>query len=287
MSKQKLIITGLALLAVVGIYFLPKGVVKKAGGEQAVRDQMAGKSSTPTDTTQHTDTHTDEPQHEETPLSESEMKYLAALRKRYQQAKPSQKAQFADSLAKRFAQNNQFDSVAVYTGQLANHAPTAANLIKAGDAMFDAAGFALKADKIAYWTEHSRQMYQKAIEADKNNLDAKAKLAMTYVDTDNPMQAIGMLREVVSADPKNETAIYNLGLLSMRSNQYEKAIGRFEELLKINPKHLKATYFLAMSYKQAGKKEKAIEFFNKVKQLDKDPAVQESVEENLAELQAL
>lgn len=290
MSKPKVIIIAISVAAVIGIFRLPKGVVKKEGGEQVVKAQAAAPKATDTvaDTSHEGHDHA-EGEHDvhETSLPASELNVLAQLRKKYTQSTGAKKVPFADSLAQRFSRNNVFDSVAFYRGEIATIAPSTSTFTVAGDAMFDAAGFSLKPEKTKDWTEKSRAMYLKALEADKSNLDAKAKLAMTYVDTENPMQGITMLREVVAVNPRNETAVYNLGLLSMRSNQYEKAISRFEDLLKINPKHLKGHYFLAISYKEAGKKEKAIEYFKKVKAMDSDPAVQDAITQNLAELEAL
>ena len=122
------------------------------------------------------------------------------------------------------------------------------------------------------------------IDANPGVLEAKTKMAMTYVATPNPMQGIRLLREVLAEDPKNELALFNLGLLSMRSNQYDKAIERFKQIIEANPDNMQAQYYLGVSYAESGKKEEAKKILNLVKQREPDPAVQASVDEYLQKL---
>ena len=115
------------------------------------------------------------------------------------------------------------------------------------------------------------------------NLETKSKLAMTYVTTDSPMKAIGLLKEVVKEDPANETALFNLGYLSIQSGQYDKAVKRFEELLKVNPAHASGTFYLGLSYQELGNQSKANQYFTKAKALDSDPEFQAIIESYLKE----
>ncbi len=93
-----------------------------------------------------------------------------------------------------------------------------------------------------------------------------------------------MLREVLAADPKNELALFNLGMLSIQSSQYDKAIERLEELVKINPAHTQGQLLLGIAWMSKGEKTKAKEQFQKVKDMDKDPSVQATVDSYLKDL---
>ena len=93
-----------------------------------------------------------------------------------------------------------------------------------------------------------------------------------------------MLMEVLKVDPQNESALFNLGMLSIQSGQNDKAAERLEALVKINPNHTQAQLLLGIAWTNLGDKVKARAQFEKVKQMDKDPAVQATVDSYLKDL---
>ena len=107
---------------------------------------------------------------------------------------------------------------------------------------------------------------------------------MTYLTSPNPMQGITMLREVLAKDPKNELALFNMGMLSIQSGQYDRAIERLQELVKVNPNHVQGHLLLGIAWMNKGEKELAREQFEKVKKMDKDPAVQATIDSYLKDL---
>jgi Flp pilus assembly protein TadD len=125
----------------------------------------------------------------------------------------------------------------------------------------------------------TREYYQKAIDQNPGLLAAKANMAMTYVNTENPMQGILMLREVIDTDPTNELALFNLGILSMRSNQYSKAADRFRQILTNNPANTKAKFYLGLTLVELGEKEQARKVLSEVKKEEKDPVIQQAIGE--------
>lgn len=101
--------------------------------------------------------------------------------------------------------------------------------------------------------------YQKVLEKNPDNLNAKTDLGACYADgTSEPMKGIMLLREVVAADPRHEMAQYNLGMLSVKSGQFDKAIDRFNTVLEINPKRNEIHFFLGQVYLQKGDTASAI-----------------------------
>ena len=98
------------------------------------------------------------------------------------------------------------------------------------------------------------------------------------------MQGIAMLREVLEKDPKNELALFNMGMLSIQSGQYDRAIERLKELVAINPSHIQGQLLLGLAFMNSGDKESARAQFEKVKEMDKDPAVQATVDSYLKDL---
>jgi len=104
-------------------------------------------------------------------------------------------------------------------------------------------------------------------------------MAMTYVNTENPMQGIALLREVLQQDPTNELALFNLGLLSMQSNQYDRAIERFRQILVNNPTSRKAQFYLGISLAEGGKRDEARQVLAQVKKGEKDPQILAAIRE--------
>jgi cytochrome c-type biogenesis protein CcmH/NrfG len=93
-----------------------------------------------------------------------------------------------------------------------------------------------------------------------------------------------MLREVLDTDPTNELALFNLGILSMRSNQYTKAADRFRQILTNNPANTKAKFYLGLTQAELGNKEEARKILAEVKKEEKDPVIQQAINELQAKL---
>lgn len=273
MSKKLLILSTVAIAAVLGLFMLPKSVVdnESENVNQAAATESSGVG---TETADHSAS-----------IPEEVQKDLSELREAYRNSKNSENfANFANSLVERFASVNQYDSAAMYAAELAESSASIANLQQAGDMYYEAFTYAMDADKSRQMGEKARYYYEQLLAQAPESLDAKAKMAMTYVSSASPMQGIQMLREVLEADANNELAIYNLGLLSMQSGQYDRAVERFEKLTQLNPENLQAQFLLGVSYFEAGNKAEAKTQFEKVKSMDADPSVAASVDEYLNQL---
>ncbi len=59
---------------------------------------------------------------------------------------------------------------------------------------------------------------------------------------------------------------------------------KLEELVKVNPNHTQGQLLLGIALMNTGDKKRAKEQFEKVKQLDKDPSVQATVDSYLKDL---
>jgi outer membrane protein len=191
---------------------------------------------------------------------------------------------FADSLADLYLEAGRFDSAAWYADRSAAFFNNLESWIKAGDNFYQAYTFAMDQLKQNEMAAKAQQYFTLVLRNDPGNLEVKSKMAMTYLTSPNPMQGITLLREVLAEDPKNQSALFNMGMLSVQSGQYDRAIERLNELISINPGHVQAQLLLGVSYMNKGDKEQARKQFEKVKQLDTDPAVQATVDAYLKEL---
>jgi cytochrome c-type biogenesis protein CcmH/NrfG len=190
---------------------------------------------------------------------------------------------FADSLSSVYKKNNRFDSAAFYKEMIAELRPEGKAFENVADMYNEAANTSVDPNRIKDYSEKARVYYEKVIKTQPDNLDAKSKLAMTYVTTETPMAGIKMLREVVEKDPDNVLANFNLGLLSIQSRQFDKAIQRFDKLVTKDPENWKARFYLGVAYKESGNKQKSKEQFELVKKLQNDPEVTSIVNSYLGE----
>lgn len=160
------------------------------------------------------------------------------------------------ALSTYFASQNLFDSAAYYAEQVALKSQSAADWTKAGDFYYQAYSLSIQPMTMEKNAEKTRKAYQMVLDKNPRDLHAKTNMAMTYVKSDSPMQAIGMLREVLAENPKYTPAIMSLGALSIQSGQYDKAIARFQEVLSYEPANMNAQLGLAYSLIESGDKEK-------------------------------
>ncbi len=269
MFKTRIIIIIVGAIIIGLIFLLPKVVVDNES--ELVADSSGSKPSTKEDVHK--------------PASKQVLNRISNLRANYQGNTQEEKnAIFADSLTNLYAETGKFDSAAWFAEEASKFVNSVESWIKAGDNYYQAYTFALDQSKQNALAAKTQEFYGKVLKENPKNLDVKTKMAMTYLSSSSPMQGILMLREVLKQDPKNELALFNLGMLSIQSSQYDKAIERLEELLKINPAHTQGQLLLGIAWMSKGEKEKARAQFQKVKDMDKDPAVQATVDSYLKDL---
>lgn len=277
MLRKKLLVGGISLAVVVLLWFLPRVVVDNEGRDNNLE---ARQDSAPV---AETDLSAGAPHLPE--LSEDAQTEIARLQENYRNYQNTEKRTiFADSLISAYASNRWYDSAAHYADQLAQAEPREERQEKALDMYYEAFTLALDENKARALGEKVRYYGDAVLAQRPADLDAKTKMAMTFLTTTEPMKGILMLREVVEKAPDNELAQYNLGLLSIQSQQYDKAVDRFKKVVRLNPEHLQAQFFLGVSYFESGDKEEAREQFERVKSLSSNPEVLANADEYLNQL---
>ena len=190
----------------------------------------------------------------------------------------------ADSLSRIYLAYNQFDSAAKYFEIIAEINPGPKEFEKAGNAYYDALGFAMEKEEANTYSEKAGYYYELLLKDDPSRLDIKNKLAMTYISSANPMQGITLLREILEADPENENGLFNMGILAIQSGQYERASERFKNLVSLYPQNLQGQFYLGLCYFELGKRDNARRQFELVKSMEDDPAVLATIDGYLKEL---
>jgi tetratricopeptide (TPR) repeat protein len=255
------------------LYSRPKVVVKDEA--KANRDKVDESKST-----------NKEPQHQENSqapkLSTEQEKQLAILKQKL--ASSADKKALYDQIAQVFISANRFDSAAIYAEKIAIIDPSTQNWMQAGDTYFQAFTLALRQENVSNYAQKTRECYQKVLDKNPRQLQAKTNMAMTYVQSDSPMQAIMMLREVITEEPNYEPALMNLGVLSMQSGQYAKAADRFKQVVRLNPSNQNALLGLGYSLIEMGEKKQARTIFEDLQKKVKEPTLIEEVNKTLESL---
>jgi FimV-like protein len=263
-KKHLLILVVVSIAAFAFLFTRPKSVVKDEN--QTVQQNQKETSSK-------------EAAHQLSPEAE------ALLQRLQQKAKtPSAQLEALSEIANLYVKESVFDSAGYYFEKIAKTSTSVFNWSNAADAYFQGFNLAIKQDNIDKLVEKTRICYNEVLKLEATNLHAKTNLAMTYVGSDNPMKAIGMLREVLDQEPKYIPAIMSLGGLSMQSNQYDKAALRFSNVLQIDPKNVNAKLGLAYSYIELGKKDEAKAILNQVITLDIDQRMKDEIAKTLNSL---
>lgn len=266
MLRSQIVIISLASVLILGIFLLPKAIVKgKKQPTQPSENKQAGSPE-----------NRGKENHNQPSLSKQQLTQLANWKNAISSStNKEKKIIFADSIANLFKNTNQFDSVAFYTAQISEWKPGINTWMRAGNSYLAAAQFAIDKKKVEGLVKNARGYYNKVLDQKEDFLDAKAQMAQTYLmvpNMQNPMQGVQMLLQVVQKDPNNQLALFILGERSMQVRKYDKAIERFEKLLLVNPKNEDAQYLLGMAYAETGKKLKALEIFKKIQQVSTDSA---------------
>ena len=291
MNKSVLIVIVLATALTAGLYTLPKVVVRNENKQLSSASEGGHATQTPrsqsrnagsdsgaaTGSSEQADVNQSEIH--DKPIPAEQLNKIRNLESAFATAGLAEKEAAAEKLISLFREVTRYDSAAYYAGLLATAQPTEKNILTAGDQYFEAYTFAVDAKKTDLMGQKTRDFYQKALAKNPNLLSAKANMAMTYVNTDTPMQGIALLREVLQQEPTNELALFNLGLLSMRSNQYGRAIERFRQILVNNPTSRKAQFYLGVSLAEAGQKAEAKQVLAQVKAQEKDPQILAAIRE--------
>lgn len=277
MKKSQLVLILVGILAVAGLYALPKVVVDNdaTGVKMEESEETSAEQSAPSVTEMHGNG-----------LSTESHNQASQLKSNFQSASnSSEKVAAARSLAGIYQGEGIFDSAAYYLGEAAQLMPADLALAEeAGKANYEAFSFALDKAKVEALADKTRFYLNQVLDKDPSRLDLKTKIAMTYVSSSNPMQGITMLREVLAKDPQNEDGLFNMGVLSMQSGQYNRAVERFEELVKYHPDNLQGQFYLGVSYFEAKEKNKAKAQFEEVKKMTQDPMILGSIQSYLDQL---
>ena len=170
------------------------------------------------------------------------------------------------------------DFASYFVEQIAEKKQTSLAYSKAGDRYYYSVRFIKDNNEIPALYQSAIRCYEKAIEKDAKNVDAKIQLAACFVeDGKDPMKGIGLLREVEKTDSNNVKLQLTFAFFSVKSQQWDKAIKRFNKVLEIDPLYIEAYLHLADAYEQQSQTNKTIEMLQKYASLTEDAMAKQEV----------
>ena len=209
---------------------------------------------------------------------------ITALEERLTEVSGDEKLALLEQLAQKWDDLAKFAPQGFIYEEMAEISPKFEYWLKAGDAYRGAYTNLQDTAMSAELNRLAIRSYEKAIQLDENNLDAKTGLGAAMVTgTANPMGGIALLQEVVAKDPKNIQANKTLGLFSLQSRQFDKAIERFNTVVELNP-DAESYFYLATGYENIGLKNEAIAAFQKSKEMASDPTLSQFIDRRVEEL---
>lgn len=107
--------------------------------------------------------------------------------------------------------------------------------------------------------------FESAISLNPNNIQHKVNLALTYLETENPMAGVQMLLKLNRENPENVLVLNTLGDQSLRSNQLDKAEQRYLSVIDFDPNNNRAICALADLYNRMEQTTKAQLYQNRCK----------------------
>ncbi len=177
------------------------------------------------------------------------------------------------------------DFAAYFTEKAADKQQTSIAFEKAGDRYYYSSQFVKDNNEIGMLYQCAMRCYQKSLEKNKGNVNAKIQLAACYVEgSSDPMKGIALLKEVEKTDSNNIKLQLTFAFFSSKSQQWDKAIKRFEKVLIIDPLYIEAYLHLADAYEQQGQKDKTIEMLEKYASVTDDAMAKQEVKKYIEQL---
>jgi len=173
-----------------------------------------------------------------------------------------------------------YDISGYYYYEMAQRNGTEFNFMNAAQRFLDHGRNLESPKEHKFYVAKAKEGFQKALEINPGNLDAKTGYAICVVDNpQNTMTGVIMLRDtVLKADSTHLWANYELGLLQIKSNQLPKALATFKKLISLQPLNGNWYLHLADIEHKMGNKEMAILYYEKAKGLTPDDETRKSIE---------
>jgi tetratricopeptide (TPR) repeat protein len=193
---------------------------------------------------------------------------------------PAERGYMYDSLSHYLGVNKEYVLAAWFLEQKAvNNNGSGADWQSAGERYSSAAGFQQDQGNSGALLGAAMRCFNKALEIEPKNLDAKVGLGMCMVEgTNDPMKGIGLILDVVKEDSTNVNAQLALADFSVQRNAPDLAIKRYKNALALRPDFYGLHLKIADLYQQMGDTASALIHLEKYVEIETDPIMKNNVE---------
>lgn len=256
--KQILILVG-ALVLIIILMYLPKGVIQKGKSQEVVSANRDKKE----------ESNADSPSLHEVNLASDVKNHLDSLRIEY---KKTHNTSTIEQLADVYFEATLFDSAAFYYKEALKESNKLALKVKLSEAYYSI--FSISEGKDEDATKNCIEVLQEIVTLSPSNLEAKSKLGyITTLTSQAPMIGVKMLKDVLKVDPNYRTALFDLGLLDIRSRQLDKAVDKFEKLIVLDKNDQLSRFYLAICYKEQNNLAKTRELVDIIAKSNANPVL--------------
>ncbi len=217
-------------------------------------------------------------------ITQEDAAVIADLQAKLEEESLENYVNFADSLAGYYLKYGYLDSAFSVSISSLQRDSSFLNLKRVSSKVYTVFQRSSTTEMAMEYSQAHQEILNRILAIDPNDLQAKTRMGMILVMTQNPMQGVTMLRSVVEEDPTYREAVLNLGLLSMQSGQFESGVSRFTSLLEQDAYDYEAMLYLALCLRETGDEERAKKLLNSVVEAeDADIAVVSAAREYLEE----
>ncbi len=165
-----------------------------------------------------------------------------------------------------------------YSWRASQIEPTQQRLLRAGKNFSQLAGSVNDSSQRNQFKQMAVQSLRAATQQDSSAIAPRIALANVYLqDREKVMKGINILLNIVDERPNHPRANLILGRYGIISGQYDKAISRLRNVIKSDTLKARGHFHLGEAYFGSGNKEKALEHFKISKEFMNDPALKDTL----------
>ncbi|MEO0066845.1 MAG: hypothetical protein RI983_2171 [Bacteroidota bacterium] len=180
-----------------------------------------------------------------------------------------------------------FDLYAYYTSEAAKLENSEKSLTFAARLFLDRLMMSGDPAMQNWLANNAKVLLENALKINPANDSSSIGLGACYLFgniSSNPMEGITLIKKVVDRNPENIYGQMMLALGGKKSGQYDKAIERFLLIVKKEPDNIEAIFHIAECYDLKGDKANAIVYYEKARDLVKIPQAKEELSNRIIEL---
>jgi tetratricopeptide (TPR) repeat protein len=125
--------------------------------------------------------------------------------------------------------------------------------------------------------------YRHVLELASNDLDALRGVGNVYYDFEEFGKAIDYYQQYLALKPDDVSVRTDMGTMYLYSNEVDRAIAEYQTVVAKKPDFFQAYFNLGIAYQEKGEPEKSREFLVRAKELTTDKALQEKIDQVLAQ----